>query len=243
MTRVSCPLVASIVSAAGAGLAELADCEVMPFEASPQPVLSGAAAMWDELFGGWAGFRPRSPCALEPSASKRPTARGASRHAHLSPPARRPAYRENTVPCGTAFPEKPCGHFAPVSSIPGPVAPASRKRSSDRAPLCGIEIDDEQPVALRVAAPPEFITRRRPEGSIASQCGSSSSPNDHARDFARMLRIGNIQRDQRMRLRHGLQPVVAGQDRHAAILSRKAFDKGRTRRPPDPRRGPDTGRS
>ena len=56
MTRVSCPLVASIVSAAGAGLAELADCEVMPFEASPQPVLSGAAAMWDELFGGWAGF-------------------------------------------------------------------------------------------------------------------------------------------------------------------------------------------
>jgi len=56
MTRVSCPLVASIVSAAGTGLAELADCEVMPFEASPQPVLSGAAAMWDELFGGWAGF-------------------------------------------------------------------------------------------------------------------------------------------------------------------------------------------
>ena len=56
MTRVSCPLVARIVSAAGAGLAELADCEVMPFEATPQPARIVAAAMWDELFGGWAGF-------------------------------------------------------------------------------------------------------------------------------------------------------------------------------------------
>ena len=56
MTRVSCPLVAATVSAAGAGLAELAECEVMPFEATPQPLRSGAAAMWDELFGGWAGF-------------------------------------------------------------------------------------------------------------------------------------------------------------------------------------------
>ena len=28
----------------------------MPFEATPQPARIVAAAMWDELFGGWAGF-------------------------------------------------------------------------------------------------------------------------------------------------------------------------------------------
>jgi hypothetical protein len=54
---VSCPLVASIVSAAGAGLAELATCDTMPFpEGLDEGLRTRAAAMWDELFGGWAGF-------------------------------------------------------------------------------------------------------------------------------------------------------------------------------------------
>jgi hypothetical protein len=57
MTRVSCPLVASIVSAAGAGIAELATCDALPFAAELDAGLrAGAAAMWDELFGGWEGF-------------------------------------------------------------------------------------------------------------------------------------------------------------------------------------------
>jgi hypothetical protein len=46
------------------------------------------------------------------------------------------AHVENTVPCGTGLPEKPCGQVLPVRSIPGRVLPRSRKRSSmDRAPL------------------------------------------------------------------------------------------------------------
>jgi Iap family predicted aminopeptidase len=57
MTRVSCPLVASVVSATGGALAELATCDVLPFPSGLAGELrAGAAAMWDELFGGWAGF-------------------------------------------------------------------------------------------------------------------------------------------------------------------------------------------
>src|SRR5262245_14307444 len=51
----------------------------------------------------------------------------------------------------------------------------------------------------------------------------------HAGHFAWTLRIGNIQRDQCVRLHHGLQPVVAGQDRNTAILSRKAVNEARAR--------------
>ena len=48
------------------------------------------------------------------------------------------AHLENTVPCGTGLPEKPCGQALPVRSIPERVLPGSRKLSSmDRAPLTG----------------------------------------------------------------------------------------------------------
>jgi Iap family predicted aminopeptidase len=57
LTRVSCPLVAAVVSAAGTGLAELAACDDLPFPAGADAATSQAAArMWDELFGGWDGF-------------------------------------------------------------------------------------------------------------------------------------------------------------------------------------------
>jgi Iap family predicted aminopeptidase len=57
LTRVSCPLVASIVSAAGAALSELAAADAMPFPSQLDAALHAkASAMWDELFGGWAGF-------------------------------------------------------------------------------------------------------------------------------------------------------------------------------------------
>ena len=51
------------------------------------------------------------------------------------------AHLENTVPCGTGLPEKPCGQALPVRSIPGRVLPVSRKLSSmDRAPLAGSKL-------------------------------------------------------------------------------------------------------
>lgn len=47
-------------------------------------------------------------------------------------------YREKTVPCGFARPEKPCGQVLPVSVTPVVVLPASRKReSSESAPVAG----------------------------------------------------------------------------------------------------------
>jgi Zn-dependent M28 family amino/carboxypeptidase len=57
LTRVSCSLVARIASAAGQALAELATCDHLPFPVEiDEPQRAGAAAMWDEMFGGWAGF-------------------------------------------------------------------------------------------------------------------------------------------------------------------------------------------
>jgi hypothetical protein len=54
---VSCSLVARIASAAGQALAELATCDHLPFPVEiDEPQRAGAAAMWDEMFGGWAGF-------------------------------------------------------------------------------------------------------------------------------------------------------------------------------------------
>jgi aminopeptidase YwaD len=62
MTRVSCPLVARIASAAADALAELAECEVMPFPAGLEvPLHDAASTTWNELFGGWTGFEPLRP--------------------------------------------------------------------------------------------------------------------------------------------------------------------------------------
>ena len=57
MTRVSCTLVARVVSAAGTALAKLAAVEHLPFAPEIAPDMrASAAVMWKELFGGWVGF-------------------------------------------------------------------------------------------------------------------------------------------------------------------------------------------
>jgi hypothetical protein len=57
MTRVSCDLVAQIVSGIGAGLDELANAAELPFPRNIDEATARAvASMWDELFGGWVGF-------------------------------------------------------------------------------------------------------------------------------------------------------------------------------------------
>jgi hypothetical protein len=57
LTRVSCPLVAQLVAAVGGGLAELAAADDLPFPHElDAPMRDAAATMWEELFGGWAGF-------------------------------------------------------------------------------------------------------------------------------------------------------------------------------------------
>lgn len=57
MTRVSCPLVAEVVAGVGTALSELAAAASMPFASviddRDRPAV---ARIWDELFGGWAGF-------------------------------------------------------------------------------------------------------------------------------------------------------------------------------------------
>jgi aminopeptidase YwaD len=60
MTRVSCPLVARVVSATGTAIAKLAAVEHLPFSTEiPAGMRAGAITMWKELFGGWAGFGTR----------------------------------------------------------------------------------------------------------------------------------------------------------------------------------------
>lgn len=58
LSRVSCDLVARMTTAAGRAIAELADVEPWPFadggEAESRRAEVGA--MWNDLFGGWAGF-------------------------------------------------------------------------------------------------------------------------------------------------------------------------------------------
>ncbi len=57
LSRVSCDLVAQIVSGVGAGLAELANADDLPFPREVDGATAQAvASMWDELFGGWSGF-------------------------------------------------------------------------------------------------------------------------------------------------------------------------------------------
>lgn len=57
MSRVSCELVAELVTAVGGGLAELARLDDLPFAAAIDGATAASvAAMWDELFGGWSGF-------------------------------------------------------------------------------------------------------------------------------------------------------------------------------------------
>jgi len=57
LSRVSCDLVARLTTAASLGLLDLANAEVLPFAGTADgPWRGEAARMWDELFGGWAGF-------------------------------------------------------------------------------------------------------------------------------------------------------------------------------------------
>jgi carboxypeptidase Q len=58
LSRVSCELVARMTAAAGLALAELADAEPWPFSTRGGDDAPRAAvdAMWNDLFGGWAGF-------------------------------------------------------------------------------------------------------------------------------------------------------------------------------------------
>lgn len=57
LTRVSCPLVGMLASAVAAGLDELATVHTLPFPGDIDAAMTApAAAMWRDLFGGWAGF-------------------------------------------------------------------------------------------------------------------------------------------------------------------------------------------
>jgi hypothetical protein len=59
LTRVSCELVARMTTAVGEALVELANADELPFAGGARDGAFRAAAetMWNELFGGWAGFR------------------------------------------------------------------------------------------------------------------------------------------------------------------------------------------
>jgi carboxypeptidase Q len=57
LTRVSCPLVATIASAVGAALESLGNLETWPFAAGHDEARRTAAAKtWQDLFGGWEGW-------------------------------------------------------------------------------------------------------------------------------------------------------------------------------------------
>jgi hypothetical protein len=57
LTRVSCPLVAELAGGVGDGLHHLASTPTLPFPARVnERDQVGVAAMWNDLFGGWAGF-------------------------------------------------------------------------------------------------------------------------------------------------------------------------------------------
>ena len=57
MTRVSCPLVADLAAGVTAALQGLATRATLPFAAGiDEHERAAAAAMWDDLFGGWQGF-------------------------------------------------------------------------------------------------------------------------------------------------------------------------------------------
>jgi Zn-dependent M28 family amino/carboxypeptidase len=57
LSRVSCPLVARLVAGIGDALLSLANADRLPFEAGiDERDRAAVAAMWDDLFGGWAGF-------------------------------------------------------------------------------------------------------------------------------------------------------------------------------------------
>jgi aminopeptidase YwaD len=57
MSKVSCPLVAALASGVGAALIDLANADQLPFAPRiEERDRDAVAAMWDDLFGGWAGF-------------------------------------------------------------------------------------------------------------------------------------------------------------------------------------------
>ena len=59
MTRVSCELVASLVTGAGGAIQQLASAATLPFGADiGEADRSAAARRWQDLFGGWEGLGP-----------------------------------------------------------------------------------------------------------------------------------------------------------------------------------------
>src|SRR5204862_7378991 len=86
--------------------------------------------------------------------------------------------RENTVPCGTAVPVKPCGQVRPVIAIPGRALPGSLNSESIASiPVAGSKLITNSRAPSLLHQPPSSTTRR-PDGSIAIQCGPTSAPSE-----------------------------------------------------------------
>lgn len=95
----------------------------------------------------------------------------------------------------------------------------------DKCATGRIEIDDKESVAFAISArihdysPICAIYRHPMRPLVVAECDP--------RRFAGMLRIGNIQSYELVRVCYRLKPIVASSDRHAAVLPFECPDESR----------------